>query len=214
MTTVADLQKYDIYFLLDKSGSMGQKDSSTGNKTRWEVAQETVVALARKAAEFDEDGITVVPFSAKRPDGKFEEFDKVTEVKVSEVFAKVQPNGGTDTAGALKQVTDDYFAKKAANPSETKPRIIIILTDGVPDDKDALRDVIVKTTKKMDRDEEIGILFVQAGNDTSATKTLKEYDDDLVGKYGAKFDIVDTKTADELGSMPDLAQALIAALDD
>ncbi len=54
----------DYTLILDKSGSMSAPDQQ-GGKSRWEIAQESTLALARKCEQFDPDGITVYVFSGK-----------------------------------------------------------------------------------------------------------------------------------------------------
>lgn len=125
---------------------------------------------------------------------------------MQQIFKENEPNGGTNTAGVLKQVFDDYFASKK------KPIIVLIVTDGVPNDENELMNVIVAATKKMDKDEEIGVSFIQIGKDTAASTYLKKLDDGLVA-LGAKFDIVDTKTADEMENML-IQDVIVAALTD
>lgn len=58
-----------------------------------------------------------------------------------------------------------------------------------------------------------GIQMLQIGRDEGASKFLKQLDDDLVTKYKAKHDIVDTKTMDEIESVG-ITEALLAALTD
>ena len=73
-------------------------------------------------------------------------------------------------------------------------------------------EVIVKATKKMDRDEELAISFIQVGNDSQATSFLKALDSQLVG-IGAKFDICDIITMDEMGDLT-LTEVLLNAIND
>ncbi|CAN5369681.1 hypothetical protein BH11BAC1_BH11BAC1_28050 [soil metagenome] len=204
--TNEELKKYDFILLLDKSGSMATPDCANGT-TRWAAAKEATIALARKCAEFDSDGITVIPFA-----GSFKAYDNITDGpdQVNKIFSENEPNGSTDTAKVIKHVTDAYFSRKKAG--NAKPIIVLVITDGTPDSKSALAQVIVDATKQIDKDEEIGISFIQVGKDPGASEFLKMLDDDLV-KQGAKFDIVDTKTMDEVGEMP-LADVLVAALTD
>ncbi len=190
-----DLTKYDFVIAVDKSGSMAQP--GTRNMSRWKEAQETALALATKAAEFDDDGITVIPFART-----FKVYDNVTPAKVSQIFQENEPNGGTDTAGLLRLVFDRY------NVTSQKPVILVIITDGVPDDENAVKDVIKKFSATLKSDDDFGILFLQIGDDKSATIFLKQLDNDL----DAKFDIVATKTADELENMT-LTEAFILALE-
>lgn len=197
--TVKDLSKYDILIVIDKSGSMSTAD--VNGKSRWAAAQEATEALARKAAEFDEDGIDVIVFN-----NSVKVYSGVTPEKVTQVFSENEPNGGTDTAAALQKAIDMHFDRPA------KPSIIAVITDGTPNDKASVKKVIIETTKKMKADEDLGITFLQIGNDPGASSFLKELDDDLQAQ-GATFDIVDTKTFAEMENMS-LTDVLLAALND
>ena len=66
--------------------------------------------------------------------------------------------------------------------------------------------------QKLDKDEELGISLIQVGKDTKATKYLKALDDQLQSA-GAKFDIVDTITIDDMANLP-LAEVLLNAIID
>lgn len=63
-----------------------------------------------------------------------------------------------------------------------------------------VKKVIIKATQRMSSREELSISFVQIGTDSGATQFLQELDDDLE-EQGAKFDIVDTVTTEEMSSM-------------
>lgn len=208
----ADLMKYDFILLMDKSGSMATPDCP-GGKSRWDYAKETVIGVAAKCTEYDNDGITV-GFFAK----KLTLHENITGAlaQVNKMFDEHEPGNSTDTAAALKHVLDQYFAAKEAAKTNVelvlKPIIVIVVTDGQPDSKADLKKVIIDATQKMDADEEIGITFLQIGTDADATKFLKELDDELV-PAGAKFDIVDTKTTEEMEDMT-ITDVLIAALED
>jgi hypothetical protein len=180
-----DTKNLDIEFLLDKSGSMGSNRDCPGGKSRWEYAQETTLALATHAEALDPDGITVVPFASSH-----KVYEGVTAAKVAQVFQENTPMGSTNTAGVLKARLDAYFARKAAG--KAKSTCFLVMTDGKPDDQQAVADVIVAATKQMDRDEELAISFIKVGEDREIDAFLTFLDDGLVEKSGAKFDIVDT----------------------
>lgn len=199
------LSEYDFEIGIDKSSSMGEKDG--GATTRWARAEEVTTGYARHCEKYDSDGITVSVFSGKH---KTYENVKGGGDVVANIFAENEPNGSTNTAGYLQARLDDYFHRKAKGIA--KPLIISIITDGIPDDQAALEQVIIDATKKMDKDEELGITFLQIGSDPKASAFLKTLDDGLQAK-GAKFDIVDTKTFEEIGNMS-LNEVLIAALED
>ncbi|NEO50196.1 MAG: hypothetical protein F6K55_41390, partial [Moorea sp. SIO4A3] len=67
-------------------------------------------------------------------------------------------------------------------------------------------------SRRIDVDEELAISFIQIGNDLQATKFLKILDDELQNA-GAKFDIVDTVTIDQMEDMT-LTEVLINAIID
>jgi len=86
----------DYTLIIDKSGSMSTPEQPT-NKSRWETAQESTLALARKCEQFDPDGITVYLFS-----GRFKRFDNVTASKVVQIFQENDPAGTTNLAAVLQ----------------------------------------------------------------------------------------------------------------
>jgi uncharacterized protein with von Willebrand factor type A (vWA) domain len=200
------LKDRDYTLILDKSGSMSTPDQR-GGRSRWQAAQESTLALARKCEQFDPDGITVYTFS-----GRFKRYDEVTSAKVEQIFMENDPVGTTNLADVLEDATADYFRRKAAGVSKPNGETILVITDGEPDDRRAVMEVIINATRRMERDEELAISFIQIGNDRSATAFLKALDDQLQS-VGAKFDICDTVTADDLENMS-LVDVLMNAITD
>ncbi|BAY94804.1 MULTISPECIES: vWA domain-containing protein [unclassified Tolypothrix] len=200
------LDNRDYTLIIDKSGSMATPDQK-GGRTRWLAAHESTLALASKCEQFDPDGITIYVFS-----GKFKRYENVTSAKVSQIFQENDPSGTTDLAGVLKHATDDYFQRKAANQTKPNGETILVVTDGEPDDRKAVMKVIIEASRKMDRDEELAISFIQVGTDANATRFLKVLDDELQGA-GAKFDICDTVTMEDMEDMS-LAEVLLNAIND
>ena len=200
------LENRDYSLIIDKSGSMSVRDQP-GGKSRWEIMQESTLALASKCEEFDPDGITVYLFS-----GRFKRYDNVTANKVSQIFQENEPSGRTDLAGVLFDATNNYFQRKAAGQTKTNGETILVVTDGEPDDRKAVMKVIIEASRRLERDEELAISFIQIGADVQATKFLKVLDDDLQSA-GAKFDIVDTVTIDDMEDMT-LREVLLNAIVD
>ncbi|MFW6264023.1 MAG: vWA domain-containing protein [Cyanobacteriota bacterium] len=200
------VQDRDYTLIIDKSGSMSTGDQP-GGKTRWQAAQESTLALARKCEEFDPDGITVYLFS-----GRFRRYDNVTSDKVAQIYQENDPMGRTDLASVLKDALDNYFQRKAAGQAKPNGETILVITDGEPDDRKEVMRIIIEASRKIDRDEELGISLIQVGKDRTATQFLKALDDQLQ-TAGAKFDVVDTITIDEMEDMT-LAEVLLNALTD
>ena len=200
------LENRDYTLIIDKSGSMSTPDQK-GGKSRWEVMQESTLALARKCEKLDPDGMTVYLFS-----GRFKRFDDVTSQKVEQIFMENDPAGTTNLAAVLKDATDDYFKRKANGQTKPNGETILVVTDGEPDDRKAVFEVIVNASRQMEKDEELGISIVQVGSDPQATKFLKALDDQMES-IGAKFDICDTVTFDDMEDMS-LVEILTNAITD
>ncbi|AFY82328.1 vWA domain-containing protein [Oscillatoria acuminata] len=200
------LDNRDYTLIIDKSGSMSTPDQR-GGRTRWQEAQESTLALARKCEELDPDGITVYVFS-----GRFKRYDNVTAAKVEQIFQENEPAGRTDLAGVLQDALNDYFKRKSAGQTQLNGETILAITDGEPDDRKAVMKVIIEASRRIDKDEELAISFIQIGNDRTATQFLKALDDDLINA-GAKFDIVDTLTIDDMEEMT-LTEVLMNAIID
>ncbi|BAZ84217.1 vWA domain-containing protein [Dolichospermum compactum] len=196
----------DYTLIIDKSGSMSTPDQA-GGRTRWQIAQESTIALARKCEEFDPDGITVYVFS-----GRFKRYDNVTSAKVAQIFQENDPAGTTNLGSVLQDALNNYFQRKAAGTTKPNGETILVITDGEPDDRKAVFEIIISATRQMEKDEELGISMIQVGSDPQATKFLKALDDQLQS-VGAKFDICDTVTLDDLEDMS-LADVLMNAITD
>ena len=186
--------------IVDKSGSMSTSDCP-GGKSRWDYCQEGVNDIARKCDALDPDGIDVYVFASK-----FKKYSNVHADMVEKIFSENEPNGSTNLTDVLKDALDNYFKHPEM------PVTIVIVTDGTPDDEHSLLNLIVNTTKKMEADEQIGMTFVQVGKDAAARNYLKKLDDGLRG-LGAKFDIVDTVTFEEMEEMT-ISQVLENAISD
>lgn len=200
------LQDRDYTLILDKSGSMSTPDQ-VGGRSRWDAAQESTLALARKCEQFDPDGITVYLFS-----GRFKRYENVTSSKVSQIFQENDPSGTTNLAAVLQDALNNYLHRKSAGQTKPNGETIIVITDGEPDDRRAVMKVIIEASRHLDRDEELAISMIQVGGDATATRFLKALDDELRGA-GAKFDIVDTITIDDMEDLT-LAEVLMNAISD
>ncbi len=199
------MENRDYTLIIDKSGSMSTPDQP-GGRSRWDAAQESTLALARKCEQFDPDGITVYLFSSR-----FKRYDNVNSSKVAQIFQENDPAGTTNLAAVLQDAANNYFQKKAAGQTKTGETIVVI-TDGEPDDRKGVMRAIIEASRQMERDEELAISMIQVGSDATASRFLKALDDELQGA-GAKFDICDTVTMDDMADMT-LAEVLLNAVSD
>ncbi|KII94638.1 hypothetical protein PLICRDRAFT_47663 [Plicaturopsis crispa FD-325 SS-3] len=185
------LRKYNTVIIVDDSRSMAGK--------LWTEARSALGALAEIASEYDTDGIDV-HFLNDRKIGT----DLRSSVAVKRLFDTVIPRGATPIGEKLEELFMDYMAnlerakRQADNGGDRaalkniKPVNYIVLTDGTPTDEP--ESVIVAMARRLDAGffpiTQVGVQFVQIGNDPRATAYLRELDDVLSNSYGIR-DIVD-----------------------
>ena len=198
------LEVCNIIGLVDMSGSMGEADAPN-NLTRWKYAEEFFKSFVDAVAPFDDDGMDFAFFN-----NTLQPVEKVTPASFREEWNKRSPVAGTSLAPALEWALKLHFDRKAQG--EGKSTLIVVLTDGEPQDRSQVPAVIINASQKLDRDEELAILFLQVGHDGQATAFLAALDDDLQGK-GAKYDIVDTKNVEDVATLS-IAQLVEAAFND
>lgn len=200
----AALLNRDYTMIFDRSGSMSDPVSATDTRSRWESVKETAVAVSRKINEFDSDGITVYTFS-----DRFQRFDNVGPDKVSELF-KSEPVGSTALHSVLNHAFNDYFKRRDRGEAKSNGESFFIVTDGKPDNAQAVVQEIVAATKRVNNPKELSLTFLQVGDDAQAAAFLHKLDDDLE-PAGAKYDIVDTISVDKLSGRS-LTEVITAAI--
>lgn len=202
------LKGYDYIFVIDKSTSMRKK---MGKKRRIKVVEEVTLELISEAELLDPDGLTVYTFSSR-----FTYEDNVTADRAIEIFTNIRLSSGTTLGPVLEDIFKRY-KKRKKKKKHKKGMIVVVVHDGEPDDRSAVIHALVRMANFVDHDKEIGVTFVQAGDDRRALDFLRLLDDDLYkkkkkGGFGAKRDIVDTKSIEwfvEHGSEEGFLQALI-----
>ncbi|CUA77908.1 hypothetical protein RSOLAG22IIIB_06861 [Rhizoctonia solani] len=178
------LREYDIVFLVDDSGSMAGP--------RWAEASKALAGVARIASQYDPDGIDIYFLNSQAGGPHMQ-----TPGDVQKLFQVVQPWGPTPTGRRLDMLLTDYIDRvdHARNKRERYPKPVnfIVITDGVPTDDP--REVIIRAARRLDQGNvllsQVGIQFIQVGDDSKAAKALRELDDKLGSKHGIR-DMVDT----------------------
>ncbi|CRG89440.1 hypothetical protein PISL3812_06476 [Talaromyces islandicus] len=197
------LRKFDTLFLVDDSGSMKGRN--------WKDAGEAISAIAPICTKYDSDGVDIYFLNHRNRHHPSRGYVNVKSPDaVRRIFDSVQPSGLTEVGEQLDRILSPYLdrVKKmaAADKDEwnnlkdpsllVRPINIISITDG--DFSDDVEGVVVAAAKKLDRADakahQVGIQFVQIGNDARAQKALKSLDDGLTlakSNRGMR-DIVDT----------------------
>lgn len=161
----AELAKLDFALVIDHSGSMGESSLRVSGNRLQEV-EEDAIAIARMASQYDDDGITVIPFSSA-----VRVYDEVTESKVAQVFKENQPRGGTNLSDALIEV----YKKAKASP---KDMVAIVYTDGMPNSQEACVNTMTTIARELGRPK-IGFSIIQVGKDRGAASFLDYLDNQL-----------------------------------
>ena len=189
-----NITNFDYVVLIDASGSMANTDGKAA--TRFERAKESVIGIVSELGAVDEDGIDVITFGGE---SIIHTGGVKTPADVQSAFNR-RVAGSTPTAEALG------LAFKIAGKSD-KPDFVVVITDGEPNNRQAVKDVLIKQANSQNADGDLTVLFIQIGDDTSAANFLAELDG-----LNAKFDIVDTMTQAKADSYPSLAALIEDAI--
>lgn len=191
-----ELNKGDNFiFGVDVSASMA-KDDCPGSMTRIEYLKEKVKLFASEASKWDTDGIDVVTFGSN-----ITAYEKVTAEKAGELITGFKANEmSTDTAALIRKA---WQMHKAGNYPQT---VLFVATDGEPNDREAVKQVIIDITKEVKDEREFNISFLTVGKISPSLQAfLTALDDDL---KEAKHDIVDVKPLESVDFLSAFAGAL------
>jgi Mg-chelatase subunit ChlD len=172
----AQLQR-EYILLVDRSGSMS-------TSYRWSEACAAARFLTPYICKFDPAGITLMFF-----DHEVDTFEGIkSKEEVEEAFSRFGPRGSTDLALALHSAFLHHFNGTYGSTT------ILVVTDGCPNSQSEVERLIRRAANSIEHLGELSVSFIQIGSDRNATKFLDRVDHALVD---AKYDIVDTVTAEE-----------------
>ena len=200
---VKKLLPYDIELIIDISGSMNQIDG-TGDLTKWQWCGAQVLHFAERLAPYHKT-FTITTFNTD-----YETTERCTPDKVEQVFASIEPQGGTDLLDPLMSRLNNAFRKYKPGGA---PVLIVVITDGLPNvpaDPQAINRALIDFSMCLTNPDQVVITFLQIGDNFDGRDFCMDIDDNLV-KEGAKYDIVDTKTFFELKEKG-LVNAMINAI--
>jgi len=181
------LRRYDMVFCVDDSGSMEMEPL-------WQQCRDALMGVVDVASNYDDDGVDVHFMNSSVVGKGLRSVDEVARL-----FRRVEPRGSTPTAAALARILTPYMdllEREKAAGRKVKPLNLIVLTDGSPDPRGGdPTPVIVDIGKRLDAGKfppfQLGIQFLQVGDDDQAAAFLATLDDDLKSKHGVR-DMVDT----------------------
>jgi len=173
------LSAFDTLFLVDDSTSMLQ---------HWEPTLNALSTVAEIAARYDTDGVDMHFLNSP-----LHLTNVASAAQVKELFSRVEPSGCTPTGSKLDKILRGYLQRYERGRDDVKPLNIVVLTDGEPTDDP--ESVIVAAARRLERLDaplsQVGIQFLQIGDEKGAREALEELDDDLSAIWGVR-DMVDT----------------------
>jgi len=190
------LQRFDTVLIVDDSASMTE---------HWDVTCKALETVATIALQHDQDGIDI--HFMNHPEHSA--WNVRTANHIRRLFSLVEPSGITPTGECLDDILRDYLDRYAASrnaytptssptsphlpTSKLKPLNILVLTDGEPTDDP--ESVIVDAARQLEKLNaplhQVGIQFLQIGDEPGAREALEELDDVLAAVHGIR-DMVDT----------------------
>ncbi len=199
---VAGLSAREMIILVDKSGSMRMEDDNptgapSANWTRWDSARIAAESLSELMLNLDKDGSVDLMFW-EGDTGKLAHVEgQMTNcADIGKMFKQHLPKrGSTPLHLALEHA---YQTKLQGLLKRGEPFTVVILTDGQPDDPEAVKQFFKKVIRDNNlestgRETLAAFSFVRMGDDQGATTFLQDLDDNLIAQLDVKVDIVDTK---------------------
>lgn len=176
---LASLSLYDVIIFADDSGSMIFYE----NGERIEDLKFILKEVSKIATLFDDDGILIRFLNSNQ------EFNSIkSEQEAIDAITNINFSGTTPLGINLtKKILEPIVYNLARSNSLVKPILIIIITDGEPDNKNDVRNAIYNSKKIMESTKygsnSVAFEFAQVGKDKKAQEYLATLDKDpIIGK--------------------------------
>ncbi len=165
-------------------------DSDSMDGPRWTITKQVMAQIASIAVKYDKDGIDVRFFNAYLEDDERLNLDSAE--KVMSLFDNLYPDGSTPTADTLEVELNEYVHEYKSN-RHIKGLNLIVITDGEPSPRQDVEGVIVKYARILAQQDapplQVGIQFVQIGDEKGAKDFLDSLDNDLQEKHNLDRDV-------------------------
>lgn len=194
-----------LVVLVDRSDSMkAGLGIGPGDISRWTWCEQQLKDLTKFCQGKLAGGITIIPFN-----DVYQVLPNCCSKDLEYMYDNVIPEGSTNIYNPLQAVISEQLRTAAA---DRVPMLIVILTDGLPNQGDPLDSLIMDATKKIDSPTDLVITFFQIGKTLESDELLERLDKELVSS-GASMDIVKCRYFEELLSIG-LKQAMLESVED
>jgi len=196
---------YNLELIVDRSNSMHKTDCP-GGLSRWEWCGQQAGQLAKSLAPFTPKGLTIIPFA-----GEYDVFEHATPQNIDKMFNSINLQSQTRLFEPLTERLDNYFAHRKPN---SKPLLIVIITDGIPAPRfepALVKKTLIEASQKMKSENEVVVIFCQIGcQDRFGQRYLTDLDQNLMND-GARYHFVHAIPFDDLQDMG-LGPALVSKI--
>jgi hypothetical protein len=158
--------------------------------SRWEWCRKETLQLTEATHDVLNDGFKLVVFSKEAV-----EYSNVGPQVIEEVFRENKPEGPTHATATLNAQFEEYFVRRSSLGADAKPLLILMITDGCPQNPLSLCTAVMNATRRMNRPDEITLEIVQIGHDQKALQLLSRLNDPA---DGSRYKIVNTKPFSEV----------------
>jgi hypothetical protein len=184
------MSPYQVVLLIDHSGSMnGGLGIGPYDLSRWGWCRNQITDFSRFCGNKLRGGITLIPFN-----DSFEVHEHASEKDLEDVFSKIVPSGETDICTPLAAAIDSHLSDP---DHERKPVLIVVLTDGLPNQGGSLGKLIAQATSALRNHNEMSITFLTVGQAPEGDELIEQLDNDLT-RRGAAADIVSSMRFSDL----------------
>lgn len=173
---LSSLRRFDTVFLID--------DSQTMAGAKWALVRAILDRATKIATKYDDNGIDIQFLN----DENHNRNHITSSTLIMQTLASVTPNGSTPLGAQLQRHLRAYLIyfeeQERRRRNSARPRNLIILTDGIPDEpKKILKKTIVNTARALGKenavDEQLGIQFCVIGNEPGVAEFYSSLDNDL-----------------------------------
>lgn len=192
--------EYNIEFIIDISGSMASPDGTDG-LSKFDWCRDQVASLADRLAPYART-VDITVFN-----NRYQTAENCNRDAIAGIYSGIRPGGGTLLAAPLEERCEKALAKRQ---SGGRPTLIAVITDGLPADRQLVYQNLIALTQKMNRSDDVLVTVLQIGENFSGQSFCVSLDNALLAN-GAKYDIVDTRTFDDL-KREGMPTALVHAL--
>ena len=186
------LADYDVELIVDQSMSMRRGDCP-GGLSRWSWCGMQASEMAQELSKLVKGGVTLTTFSHD-----YQVYPNASPSNLSSLFNNPFFGSGTRLSRPLKDRLGNYFSSRRPN---SKPKLIAVITDGVPVPRAEpihVTETLIAASHRLNNPNELTIVFFQVGSRSWAGKMFLYGVDNNLVRLGAKYDYISTVGFDEL----------------